>query len=310
MYDAIIVGGGPAGLSAALILGRCRRRVLLCDAGNPRNAASHGLHGFLSRDGCAPAELLRIGREQLLAYDVEIRHTTVTDACRNGSLFDLTLEDGTHLFTSKLLLATGIIDKRPTFDGFEKFYGRSVFHCPYCDGWEMRDQALAVYSRGSAALSFSIGLKTWSKDIVLCTDGPCDLSAAERAELAQHGIALQEAPIARLEGSDGVLERIVFKDGKELPRRALFFSLGQEQRSPLAARLGCIVTRETGVATHDLEETNVPGLYVAGDASRDVQLAIVAAAEGVKAAFAINIALQNEERQRTSNRSAHAHGAS
>lgn len=295
MYDAIIVGGGPAGLSAALILGRCRRRVVVCDAGAPRNAASQALHGFLTRDGSPPLELLRIAREQLQPYDVELCHVTVSDARRTEQDdFEVTFDDGTRLHARKLVLATGIVDNMPSLEGFNDFYGRSVFHCPYCDGWERRDQPLAVYARGDNGLHYAVNLLTWSRDLALCSDGPCGFDAPQRAQLARHGITLHETPIARLEGHDGALEHIVFTDGTRLARRALFFSLGQVQRSDLAARLGCVVTREEGVQTHALEETNIPGLYVIGDASRDVQLAIVAAAEGVKAAFAINIALQQE----------------
>src|SRR6266498_1985967 len=135
MFDVIIVGAGPAGLSAALILGRCRRRVLVCDIGHPRNAASHALHGFLTRDGIEPAELLRIAREQLHPYDsVELRAVEVTDATRVEHRFEVSLNDGGHLSCRKLLLATGVVDQVPAIAGIEMLYGRSVFHCPYCDG--------------------------------------------------------------------------------------------------------------------------------------------------------------------------------
>src|SRR5687768_7612451 len=145
-YDVLIVGGGPAGLSAALVLGRCRRRVLVCDAGRPRNAASHGLHGFLTRDGIKPSEFLEIARQQLRPYDtVELKQTEVTSARRLANGFELTLANGESVSARKLLLATGVVDELPALDGLPDFYGRSVFHCPYCDGWEVRDQPLAIY---------------------------------------------------------------------------------------------------------------------------------------------------------------------
>ncbi|MBE0597952.1 MAG: NAD(P)/FAD-dependent oxidoreductase, partial [Desulfuromonadales bacterium] len=149
MYDVIIVGGGIAGLSAALILGRCRRRVLVCDSNRPRNARSKGVHGFFSRDGTDPWELRRLGQEQLRPYPtVELLPCVVTDAvCHPGS-FEIILEDGQRFLSRLLLLATGIVDHLPQIDGLLEFYGRSVFHCPYCDGWENRDQPLAVYGRG------------------------------------------------------------------------------------------------------------------------------------------------------------------
>jgi thioredoxin reductase len=295
MYDAIIVGGGPAGLSAALILGRCRRRVLVCDAGQPRNASSHALHGFLTRDGIDPAEFLRIAREQSGTYGVEMRAMQVSDARRDGAGFEVTLADGTHLQCRKLLLATGIVDRVPNLEGFESLYGRSVHHCPYCDGWEVRDQPLAVYGRGKHGLMFALTMCRWSQDLILFTDGPARLRKPDREKLKHFGIKLCETRIARLEGSDGILQRIVLVSDEEIARRALFFTLGWTQRSDLAAKLGCKLTRKTGVQCNKLGETCVPGLYVAGDTSRDVQLVIVAAAEGTQAAFAINTALQKEE---------------
>src|SRR5579863_927962 len=139
MFDVIIVGAGPAALSAALILGRCRRRVLVCDTGQPRNAASRALHGFLSRDGIEPGELLRSGREQLRRYEtVEVLDIAVVDAVRKDDSFEMILEDGSRVTSRKLLLAGGVIDELPPIEGFAGFYGHGVYHCPYCDGWEVR----------------------------------------------------------------------------------------------------------------------------------------------------------------------------
>src|SRR5437879_1311927 len=144
MYDTVIVGAGPAGLSAALWLGRCRRRVLVCDTGNPRNVASQAMHGFLTRDGVAPTEFLRLGREQLRRYTtVELRSIAVSDAERREEHFLVTLADQTQVKTRKLLLATGVVDDLPPLGGLAELYGTSVFHCAYCDGWEVRDQPLA-----------------------------------------------------------------------------------------------------------------------------------------------------------------------
>jgi thioredoxin reductase len=296
VFDLIVVGAGPAGLSAALILGRCRRRVLVCDAGRPRNAASRALHGFLTRDGTDPAELRRLGREQLRPYPgVELRDAGVADARRVGGRFEVTLAGGDRLRCRKLLLATGVVDEVPAVEGIEPLYGRSVFHCPYCDGWEVRDRPLAAYGRGRVGRGLALELTAWSRDIVLCTDGPPELSPRAADRLARNGIAVRQERIARLEGADGLLERIVFADGPPLARRALFFNTGQRQGSGLPAKLGCTFTPRGAVQTGAYEATNVPGLYVAGDASRRVQLAVVAASEGAKAAFAINTALLRED---------------
>jgi thioredoxin reductase len=296
MLDVLIVGAGPAGLSAALWLGRCRRRVLICDAGHPRNAASHGLHGYLTRDGINPAEFLRIGREQLAPYEtVELRQIEVTDARCLDRGFEITLSNGERIQSRKLLLATGVMDDLPSIEGLLELYGRSVFHCPYCDGWEMRDQPLAVYGRGESGLGLSLELLLWSRDLILCTDGPSELSDDDLQRLAHHAIKLIEHRITRVEGTGGALKQIVFANGESLARSAMFFSTGNRQRANLAEKLGCEFTDQGCVDTGEYETTNVPGLYVAGDASRLVQFVVVAASEGAQAAVAINKDLINED---------------
>jgi thioredoxin reductase len=297
MYDVVIVGAGPAGLSAALILGRCRRSVLVCDTGKPRNAASQGLHGFLTRDGIPPLEFLALGRAELGRYDtVEIRAIEVTAAERDGDgRFVVTLASGEQVWSRKLMLATGVVDRLPDIDGFRDLYGRSVFHCPYCDGWEVRDQPLAVYGRGARGLGLSLELTAWSRDVVLCTDGPPEIESDGLSRLARHSISVREHRVARLEGDNGILRSVVFEGGERLARRALFFTTGQFQRSDLSDRLGCEFNEKGTVRTGPYETTHLPGLYVAGDASRAVQWVVVAAAEGAEAAFAINSDLVRED---------------
>ncbi|HET7220514.1 MAG TPA: NAD(P)/FAD-dependent oxidoreductase [Vicinamibacterales bacterium] len=297
VYDVVVVGAGPAGLSAALILGRCRRSVLVCDTGRPRNARSQALHGYLTRDGIPPLEFLRIAREQVAKYDtIELRHVQVTDAsCREDKRFDVTLAGGERVRARKLLLATGVVDNLPAIDGLSELYGRSVFHCPYCDGWELCDLPIAIYGRGERGLGLSLELTAWSRDLVLCTDGPSEIDGDGLERLRRNRIAIREEPVARVEGRDGVLEHIVFDNGERLPRRALFFTTGQTQRSDLSIRLGCEVNEKGTVSTGKYETTHLEGLYVAGDASRAVQWVVVAAAEGAEAAFAINTALIKEE---------------
>jgi len=295
VYDAIIVGAGPAGLSAALILGRCRRRVVVFDTEQPRNAASQALHGFLTRDGIHPRELRRIGREQLARYpSVELRLQEVVDARRLEQGFELTLADGTREVGRYLILATGVVDELPPLEGLEPLWGTSVFHCPYCDGWEQRERRIAVYGRGRLGSAYALEMLGWSSDLVLCTDGDRSLGETYRAQLGRHGVIVQEKSIAGLEAEAGRLARVRFQDGDSLERDALFFSPLQHQRSPLPERLGC---RMHGglVDTDRAQGTNVPGLFVAGDAVRSRQMAIIAAAEGARAAVAVNTALLEAE---------------
>ena len=296
MYDVIIVGAGPAGLSAALMLGRSRRRVLVCDSGHPRNAASRAMHGFLTRDGMPPGEFLATARAQLRRYDtVELRDIEVAAAaCRPDARFHVTLADRSEHQSRKLLIATGVVDNLPQIPGFRELYGASVFHCPYCDGWEVRDQPLAIYGRGARGVGLSLELTGWSRDLVLCTDGPGGIDPEGLASLARNGITVREERVARLEGQ-GRLERVVFERGPALERHAVFFTTGQTQQSELALGLGCEFNEKGTVRTGKYESTHLPGLYVAGDASRAVQWVVVAAAEGAEAAFAINTDLLKED---------------
>jgi thioredoxin reductase len=297
MYDVVIVGAGPAGLSAALMLGRCRRSVLICDTRRPRNAASRAMHGFLTRDGLPPLEFLAMARDQLTPYEtVELRDVEVTAAeCQPNGRFVVDLATGERVHCRKLLIATGVVDNLPQHPGFRELYGSSVFHCPYCDGWEVRDTAMAVYGRGDRGLGLSLELTVWSRDLVLCTDGPSEIDDDGMARLERNGIRVIEDRVARLEGTDGILNHVVFENGTRLPRRVLFFTTGQSQRSDLSVRLGCEFNEKGTVMTGKYETTHVRGLYVAGDASRAVQWVVVAAAEGAEAAFAINTDLIKED---------------
>lgn len=296
IVDVVVVGGGPAGLSATLVLARCGRQVLLCDSGHSRNAASPHLNGFLTRDGTDPDLLRGLGRSELSKYDtVRTWDDEVVDAQRTESGFTVTLSDLTMVPTRKLLLATGVLDEVPQVEGFNMLYGQSAFHCPYCDGWEWRDQPLMIYGKGERGEGLALELTAWSEDLVLCTDGPSHLSMDDRVRLAANGIIVNEDPIARFESKHGLLQFVHFANGNKLERRAMFFSCGERQGSDLAAKLGCDFTPKGTVETAGFEKTQVPGLYVAGDAARSVQLSIIAAGHGAEAAFAINTELLKED---------------
>src|SRR6476646_1441796 len=196
------------------MLGRCRRRVLVCDTGEARNRWSDAVHGFLTRDGTPPATVLALAREQLRPYStVAIRTIRVVDAARDDEGFQVWCADGSIVRARKLLLATGVVDELPAVEGIESLYGRSVHHCPYCDGWEWRDQPIASHGRGDAGAALAVGLSRWSRDVLVCTDGPADLPEGTRQRLDALGFRLREERVLRVEGRDGTLERIVFASG-------------------------------------------------------------------------------------------------
>lgn len=296
MYDVVIVGGGVAGLSAALLLGRARRKVLVFDGGAPRNAPAEEAHSFFTRDGTPPLELLRIGRAQAEGYGIEIRSGRVTDAARDGAAFRVTAEDGTEAVARRLLLATGVVDDLPEIEGLSERWGRSVFHCPYCHGWEVRDRPLAVLGRGEEAMELVKLLRGWTRDLVLCTNGPAELGDEARAKLARHGVPVREEPVVRLEGgAEGGLERIVFASGDPLPREGILLRPPQRPASPLAERLGCEHLPSGAPVVDVFLQTTVPGVHAAGDLNRRFQSVSAASAEGAMAAAGINHALLAEE---------------
>jgi len=268
MFDVIIAGGGPAGLEAALVLGRARRQVLLCDAGEPRNTVTGVIHGFLTRDGLDPAELRRIGEEELRRYPtVELRTVAIMTVQRANDRFTVTLADGVEEAADRLILATGVVDELPALPGLERLWGGAAFHCPYCDGFERSDQPLAVIDAGAGAGFYALQLRRWSPDVVLCTNGPAELPEQDGARLSARGVAVRAEPIARLEGDgDGV--RLRFADGPPLARRAIFIRPPTRQRSDLAARLGCTALEDGSIEVDDLGQTSVAGVYAAGDMAR------------------------------------------
>ena len=288
-YDVFIIGGGPAGLSAALVLGRCRRKVVVFDDGKPRNAAAQEMHGFLSRDCLPPAEFAAISREQLKRYpEVELVSGEAVKCERLDEHFAIRLRDGRSYTARCLLLATGVVDEIPRIPRIQEFYGRTVHHCPYCDGWEHRGKRMAVYGRKKAAAELALELLGWTSQIALCTDGDPEFEAEMTRKLEVNGIMLIREPVERLEGTNGVLERIRFKDGLAHTCDALFFPPEQHQRSHFARDLGCELCEDGMVQPEEGMSTAVPGVYVAGNASTGLQMVIMAAASGAHAAFTIN----------------------
>jgi thioredoxin reductase len=295
VWDVIVVGGGPAGLAAAVVLARARRAVLVIDAGRPRNAAATGVHAFLTRDGISPGALRRLGRSEARRYGAELRHATVTAARREGHGFVVTVTGRSRLRSRVLMLATGVVDRVPEIPGLRELYGKSVHHCPYCDGWEERDRRLAAWGRGKAGFELARKLLGWSRDVTLFSNGPSGLRRADREHLDRLGIALCESRIQRLQGSRGRLRAVRLEDGSLVARDALFFTNGFDQGCDLARDFHCAFTRTGVVRTGKGEHTGTAGLYVIGDASHDSQFVVVAAAEGVRAAVRVQQQLAAED---------------
>jgi thioredoxin reductase len=285
-YDAVIVGGGPAGLSAALVLGRARRRVLVVDDGRPANAASQGVGGLLGQDRMKPSELRERGRRQLREHpNVEFLDSAIEDAERVGDVFAVTPSGGPTVGAHAIVLAHGLRYDPPPLPGIDALWGRSVFHCAFCDGWEVRDRRLAFHGSGPGAVRSALLLAGWSNDVVLCTDGAPDPGDVL---LADAGVRVRTEPIARLAGRDGQLDRIEFTRGAAEARDALFVNTRRDQPNGLAAALGCELTPDGTIVIDTDGRTSVPGVYAAGDAatpsSRSVANAI---GMGSRVAYAV-----------------------
>jgi thioredoxin reductase len=298
-FDVAIIGGGPAGLSAAIILGRARRRVVLFDHGKYRNYAARGVHGYLGLDGIAPDELRNRGCEEAKKYGVCIKRLAVTSAraieCKASyqPRFEVITEQQSF-FCRALILATGIEDILPQIPGLAELYGRSVHHCPYCDGWEHRDEHLVALGSATSAVELALSLRGWSAQVTACTNGEVP-SDADRQRLAANGIQLRVERITCLTEQDDRLSEVVFQNRKSLPCDALFFSADQTQSSKLPASLGCAEAGDGLITTDDKQCAQVDGLFVAGDLHSDVQIVSVAAAEGVIAATSANKMLLKQD---------------
>jgi thioredoxin reductase len=294
--DIIVIGGGPAGLSGALILGRSLRKVIVFEDGRHRNRFSHALHGFLTRDDIPPTELLRLGKKECEKYGVIFVHERVRTLRNKTGGFSVTTESGATYDSKKVLLATGLTDDLPPFRNAEAFFGTSLFHCPFCDGYEFRDLPWAVYAhKRAAAVDNCMKYLGWTSDVTLLAQD-ITLDPKSKSRLERNGVKIVREKVSNLEGRDGILNSIEFENGSRIPARVLFFSAGTRQRADFGTELECRCTPGGVLILDRLQQSSVAGLYVAGDMARDMQLAVIAAAEGAKAGVAIQLALTLEER--------------
>ncbi|WFB61245.1 NAD(P)/FAD-dependent oxidoreductase [Paenibacillus sp. BR1-192] len=295
LHDVVIIGGGPAGLNAALVLGRARKDVVLIDEGKPRNRVTRETHGFLTRDGTSPSEFRRIAREQITAYP-SVRFVENTAAGVEGvdGDFRITTGEGTIYRSKKLLFAVGKKDSPLDVNGLADVYGKSAFVCPYCDGWELRDQPLVVIAKGAGALHFAKVIAGWSDRYTICTNGPDELTDEQRQELKDHDVPLFNSPIHRIESNEGMVRQVVLEDGAVIPCTGIFFAPKLVPGSELPAAVGCDINEGGSVVIDAFGKTSVPGVYSAGDAATEMYQAIAAASMGAMAAAAINGELLNE----------------
>ncbi|MFH5186029.1 NAD(P)/FAD-dependent oxidoreductase [Paenibacillus sp. TAB 01] len=293
--DVAIIGGGPAGLNAALVLGRARKSVLVIDEGRPRNRVTRESHGFLTRDGISPGEFRRIAMEQISAYP-SVRFVADTAVRVDGADgdFTITTAQGAVFRSKKLLFASGMKDLPLNIPGLAEVYGKSAFVCPYCDGWELRDQPLVLITKGARALHLAKMLAGWTNRYTVCTDGPDELTEEQREELNRHRVPLLDSPIQRIESAGGMVERVVLQDGTSVPCKGIFFAPKLAAGSDLPQTLGCRVTGAGTVVVDAFCKTSVPGVYSAGDAASELYQAITAASLGALAGVGINNELLEE----------------
>ena len=292
-WDCVVVGGGAAGLSAALVLGRARKRTLVVDAGRQSNLSAPGIGGLLGHDGLPPAELYAAARRELEAYPaVEFRAGEVVTAKRDGEEFELELADGSGERTRRLVLAPGMDYRHAEIPGIAERWGRSAFHCPFCHGWEVRDRTLGVLDSGGSGAERALLLRSWSEDVTLFTNGPADLDGSAHERLREAGVAVEERPVSGLLGPGDELAAIALADGAERDCAALLVAVTLHQRSPLPRQLGLELAEPGGVVADAIEvdkklATSVDGVFAAGDTSTQMPSVANAVGAGSMAAASV-----------------------
>lgn len=293
--EVAIIGGGPAGLNAALVLGRARKQVVLIDAGQPRNRVTKESHGFLTRDGVSPGEFRRLAEEEVSRYpSVRIVREAAEEVSGGDGHFQVKTSLGGVYQCKKLLFAVGKKDLPLEIPGLLEVYGKSAFVCPYCDGWELRDQPLAVIASGERAFHFAKLLSGWTSRYTICTNGPDGFTDSQREELKLHQIPVYDAPIQSLESEAGMVKNVILDDGTQVPCTGIFFAPKLAIGSELPQALGCELTETGSIVANQLGKTSVNGVYSAGDVATEAHQLIAAAAMGALAAAAINGELQVE----------------
>ncbi|WP_088053239.1 NAD(P)/FAD-dependent oxidoreductase [Virgibacillus dakarensis] len=295
ILDVAIIGGGPAGLNAALVLGRARKNVTVIDEGRPRNAVTRESHGFLTRDGISPSELRRIAKKEICTYpSVSFVADIATSIEGTDGQFQITTKQGKTFTSKKILFAVGMKDRPLDIPGLAEVYGKSAFVCPYCDGWELRDEPLVIIIKGSEVMHFAPLISGWTNHFTICTNGPDELTDAQREELQRHQVPLFDSAIRYIDSNDGLVRQVVLEDGTTIPCRGIFFKPDLITGSDLPRTIGCDITDAGMVVTDDFGKTTIPGVYSTGDAASRMHQLIAAASMGAFTAAAINNELNME----------------
>lgn len=296
LLDVLIIGGGPAGLNAALVLGRARKNVVVIDDETPRNWVTRETHGFVTRDGASPREFRKAAKEQIAAYpSVQFASDTATAITGNDGDFVIKTTQGASYRTKKILFAVGKKDLPLDINGLTEVYGKSAFVCPYCDGWELRDQSLVIIVSGDKALHMAKVISGWTAQYTICTNGSDSLTDEQREELKQHHVTVFDAPIQSINSEEGMVQQVVLNDGTAIPCTGVFFQPKLFTGSELPKAIGCEITESGTVIVDATGKTSVAGVYSAGDAASELYQAITAASLGALSAVSINNELNFEK---------------
>lgn len=295
-FDVIIIGGSYSGLAAGMALGRAMRQVLIIDSGKPCNRQTPHSHNFLTQDGMTPHEIATIARQQVERYDTV---KFVDGLAVHGKIiingFEILTDTGDSFSAKKLIIATGIKDILPPIDGFSECWGISVLHCPYCHGFEVRNEITGILGNGEKGFEFTSLISNWTKALTLYTNGKSTLTMDQSTTLHSHGIKIIETEIERLEHTDGQLRNIIFKDGTSSPAKALYAPSPFVQNSEIPTALGCALNDEGYIQTDPIQRTSVVGIYACGDNTTRIRTLANAVAMGTTAGMMVNKEIVLEE---------------